>query len=90
MRHAMGRMSYQGTATPHGFPALASTTLNEEGFEPEVIERQLAHEERNKMRAAYHCAEYLDERRKMMQWWADFLDDQQGATIHLVRLKRAW
>ncbi len=73
MRHAIGRIGYQGTATPHGFPALAATPLNEEGFDPDVIERQLAHAERNKVRAAYHRAEYLDERRKMMQWWADFV-----------------
>ncbi|MOA61227.1 Prophage CP4-57 integrase [compost metagenome] len=76
-------------ATPHGFRALASTTLNEEGFDPDIIERQLAHAERNKVRAAYHRAEYLDERRKLMQWWADFLDGQQGANVRLVNFKRA-
>ncbi|MEH6460374.1 tyrosine-type recombinase/integrase [Chitinimonas sp. JJ19] len=74
--YAMGRMGYQGTATPHGFRALASTVLNEEGFDPDIIERQLAHAERNKVRAAYHRAEYVEDRRKMMQWWADFLDAQ--------------
>lgn len=74
LSYAMGRMGYQGTATPHGFRALASTTLNEEGFDPDVIERQLAHAQRNKVRAAYHRAEYLDERRKMMQWWANLVD----------------
>lgn len=71
--YVMGRMGYKGIATPHGFRALASTVLNEKGFKPDVIERQLAHAERNKVRAAYHRAEYLDDRRKMMQWWADFL-----------------
>ncbi|OHX21401.1 tyrosine-type recombinase/integrase [Chromobacterium sphagni] len=65
--YAMGRMGYKGTATPHGFRALASTVLNEEGFDPDIIEKQLAHAERNKVRAAYHRAEYLEERRKMMQ-----------------------
>lgn len=80
LSYAMGRMGYQGTATPHGFRALASTTLNEEGFKPDVIERQLAHAERNKVRAAYHRAEYLDERRSMMQWWADLLFEQQGVS----------
>ncbi|OVE50612.1 tyrosine-type recombinase/integrase [Chromobacterium violaceum] len=74
--YAMGRMGYKGTATPHGFRALASTVLNEEGFDPDIIEKQLAHAERNKVRAAYHRAEYLEERRKMMQWWADFLYTQ--------------
>ena len=74
LSYAMGRMGYHGVAIPRSFRALASTTLNEEGFDPDVIERQLAHAERNKVRAAYHRAEYLDERRKMIQWWADFFD----------------
>ncbi|MCW3479547.1 tyrosine-type recombinase/integrase [Neisseriaceae bacterium JH1-16] len=78
LSYALGRMGYKGTATPHGFRALASTVLNEEGFDPDVIERQLAHAERNKVRAAYHRAEYLEERRRMMQWWADFLEVQRG------------
>lgn len=69
-------MGYQGVATPHGFRSLASTTLNEMGFNPDWIERQLAHAERNKIRAAYNRAQYLPERRKMMQHWASFLDSQ--------------
>ncbi len=72
LSYAMGRMGYKGVATPHGFRALASTTLNEEGFDPDIIERQLAHAERNKVRAAYHRAEYLDERRMLMPWWAEY------------------
>ncbi|MEJ8673430.1 tyrosine-type recombinase/integrase [Chromobacterium amazonense] len=75
--YAMGRMGYKGTATPHGFRALASTVLNEEGFDPDIIEKQLAHAEQNKVRAAYHRAEYLEERRKMMQWYAEFLGRHQ-------------
>lgn len=76
--YAMGRMGYKDIATPHGFRALASTVLNEEGFDPDVIERQLAHVERNKVRAAYHRAEYLDDRRKLLQWLADFYQSQQN------------
>ncbi|MBA8734003.1 tyrosine-type recombinase/integrase [Chromobacterium violaceum] len=79
--YAMGRMGYKGTATPHGFRALASTVLNEEGFDPDIIEKQLAHAERNKVRAAYHRAEYLEERRKMMQWYAEFLGSHQDSSI---------
>lgn len=72
----MCRMGYgKGKATPHSFRGMASTFLNENGFPPDVIERQLAHVEKNAVRAAYNHAEYLSERRKMMQWWADFLDD---------------
>lgn len=81
LSYAMGRMGYAGIATPHGFRALASTTLNEEGFDPDVIERQLAHAERNKVRAAYHRAEYLDDRRKLLQWLADFYESQQGGNV---------
>jgi integrase len=67
--YAIYRLGYHKRATVHGFRALASTILNETGFRPDVIERQLAHVERNKVRAAYHRSEYLEERRKMMDWW---------------------
>ena len=60
--------------TVHGFRSLASTLLNEQGYNKDWIERQLAHGERNSVRASYNYAEYLPERRKMMQKWADFLD----------------
>ena len=59
---------------PHGFRGTASTRLNELGFRPDVIEAQLAHVQANQVRAAYNHAEYLDERRQMMQEWADYLD----------------
>lgn len=85
--YAMGRMGYKGIATPHGFRALASTTMNEEGFDP-GIERQLAHAERNKVRAAYPRAEYLDDRRKLLQWWADYLDSQGGGNVRPVNFNR--
>lgn len=60
--------------TGHGFRSMASTLLNEQGWNRDAIERQLAHGERNSIRAAYNYAEYLPERRKMMQHWADYLD----------------
>jgi integrase len=72
--YALYRMGYHTRATGHGFRATASTILNEIGFAPDVIERQLAHMERNKVRAAYNRAQYLPERTKMMQAWADLLD----------------
>jgi integrase len=74
MLFALYRMGYHSRATGHGFRSTASTVLNEHGFPPDVIERQLAHGERDKVRAAYNHAQYLPERRKMMQWWADYLD----------------
>ena len=89
MRRAMLRMGYDGKtagkshATPHGFRANASSVLNEQGFNPDAIERQLSHTERNGVRAAYiHHAHYLEERREMMQWWADYLDKEtERATV---------
>lgn len=75
---ALYRMGYHSKATGHGFRATASTILNEKGFRSDVIERQLAHGERNQVRASYNHAEYLSERRQMMQWWADYLDEMSG------------
>ena len=75
MAYALRRLGYgKGKMTPHGFRGMASTLLNENGFAPDIIERQLAHTETNAVRAAYNRAEYMDERRKMMQWWGDYLD----------------
>ena len=65
-------------ATAHGFRSTASTILNESGFRVDVIERQLAHGERNKVRAAYNRSQYLKERAEMMQWYSDYLDGLKG------------
>lgn len=67
-------MRYKDRLVAHGFRSLASTTLNELGFASDVIEKQLAHEERNKVRAAYNRAEYLPQRIELMQAWADHID----------------
>lgn len=71
---ALTRMGYHGRMTGHGFRTLASTILNERGYPADVIERQLAHEDQDKIRAAYNRAEYLMERKKMMQEYADLLE----------------
>jgi integrase len=81
MLYALYRMGYHRRATVHGFRATASTALNEIGFRPDVIERQLAHQEKNSVRAAYNRAEYLIERRTMMNQWADFLDAMVSGNI---------
>jgi integrase len=81
MLYALYRMGYHSRTTGHGFRSTASTILNENGFMPDVIERQLAHSERNKVRAAYNHAQYLPERRKMMQWWADYLDEAASKPV---------
>lgn len=71
---ALYRLGYKGKMTGHGFRAVASTALNEMGFRADVIERQLAHCERNEVRGAYNRAEYIKDRTAMMQHWADYLD----------------
>ncbi len=71
---ALGRMGYRGRMTGHGFRGVASTALNEAGYRPDVIEAQLAHVEENRVRAAYNHARYVEERRELMQQWADYLD----------------
>jgi integrase len=78
---AMARMGFKGSATAHGFRALFSTVTNEVGFDPDVIERQLAHRETNKVRAAYHRSTYLEDRAKLMQWWADYLDGRKAGNV---------
>lgn len=79
VRSALIRLGYRGDEqTAHGFRAMADTLLNEMGFNRDAIERQLAHGERNKVRAAYNHAEHLPERRRMMQKWADYLDKLRG------------
>ena len=84
---AIAVLGYKGRVVGHGFRATASTILNETArFPVDAIERQLAHAERNRIRAAYHRAEYLPERREMMQYWADLLEDlHTGATVIPLR-----
>ena len=78
---ALARMGYKYTATAHGFRALFSTVANECGWNPDVIERQLAHKEANEIRAAYHRSTYLKDRERLMQWWADYLDGRKSGNV---------
>ncbi len=84
LSYLTGRMGYSGIATPHGFRSLATDVLNENGFPPDVIERQLAHVEQNKVRAAYHRTEYLPQRREMMQWYSDYLRARYEEALALI------
>ncbi|MEO5326877.1 MAG: integrase arm-type DNA-binding domain-containing protein [Magnetococcus sp. THC-1_WYH] len=79
---ALRRMGYPvGAMTGHGFRSMASTILNEQGWHRDAIERQLAHGERDAVRAAYNHAEHMPERKKMMQAWADYLDQLAGKNV---------
>ena len=84
----LNRIGYKGIATPHGFRSLASSILNEQGFNPDAIERQLAHVEENKIRAAYNRAEYLTERTEMMQWYSDYLRERYEAALDLIQAEQ--
>jgi integrase len=87
---ALVRMGYEGIATAHGMRTLFSTCANEAGWRGELIEKQLAHEERDEVRGAYNRAAYLEERAKLMQWWADYLDRLRiGAQVIELRGKSA-
>jgi integrase len=86
--YALYRLGYHKRATVHGFRTLASTILNETGFRPDVIERQLAHAERNKVRAAYHRSEYLEERRRMMDWWGACIESMANEQKVVPLLRR--
>jgi integrase len=87
---ALRRMGFEkGTMTGHGFRSMASTLLNEQGWHRDAIERQLAHAERDAVRAAYNYAEHLPERRKMMQAWADYLDGLRAAPSKIVLFRKS-
>jgi integrase len=84
MLAALRRMGFErGVLTVHGFRSTASTLLNEQGWNPDAIERQLAHSERDGVRAAYNYAEYLPERRKMMQFWSEYLDSLRAGNTDM-------
>ncbi|WP_281716441.1 integrase domain-containing protein [Alteromonas sp. CyTr2] len=75
---ALRDMGFRGRLVAHGMRALASTTLNEQGFEHDVIEAALAHKDENEVRAAYNRAQYLDRRRSMMEWWSNKIEGNRN------------
>lgn len=79
--YALYRMGYRGRMTGHGFRGVASTILHEKGWPHEHIELQLAHQERDEVSASYNHALYLEPRKKMMQWWGDYLDGLRKGNI---------
>ena len=87
---ALRRMGYTGDQmTGHGFRSMASTLLNEQGWHRDAIERQLAHAERDSIRAAYNYAEHMPERRCMMQEWADYLGELRRGGEIIPFMKKA-
>lgn len=88
LNKGLAQLGYKGVATAHGFRSLASTVMNEHGFNRDAIERQLAHTEADKIRAAYNRSQYLKERTAMMQWWADFTEGKAKNTAKIIQMAR--
>lgn len=78
---ALKRAGFGGVLVSHGLRSIASTALNEQGFPPDIIEAALAHVDKNEVRRAYNRSDYLEQRRPMMQWWADFIQSADRGSI---------
>ena len=78
---ALKRMGYHKKLVAHGMRALASTTLNEQGFDADVIESALAHVDKNEVRRAYNRAEYLERRKVLMAWWSEHIEQAKTGLI---------
>ncbi|PCJ48331.1 MAG: integrase [Gammaproteobacteria bacterium] len=85
---ALKRMGYDGILTAHGQRSIASTALNEQGFDYDVIEVALAHVDKNNVRRAYNRAEYIEQRKKLMTWWSGFIDQAASSSISLAGSKK--
>lgn len=83
---ALKRMGYHKKLVAHGMRALASTTLNEQGFDADVIEAALAHVDKNEVRRAYNRAEYLERRRKLMYWWSEHIEQAQAGKLNISNI----
>lgn len=86
---ALRDMGFTGRQTAHGLRALASTTLNEQGFDPDVIEAALAHKDGNEIRAAYNRAKYLNRRKVMMGWWSERIEQAATGNMTSTNTKQA-
>jgi integrase len=84
---ALKRMGYKGQLVAHGLRSLASTVLNEQEFSHDVIEAALAHVDKNSIRATYNRAEYLEQRRVMMQWWSNLIEQAREDKLHISRTR---
>ncbi|WP_140919646.1 integrase domain-containing protein [Limnobaculum xujianqingii] len=78
---AIKRAGFGGVLVSHGLRSIGSTALNEEGFSPDVIEAALAHVDKNEVRRAYNRSDYLEQRKPMMQWWADFIEAADSGSV---------
>lgn len=87
VNQALKRMGFRGLLVSHGLRALASTTLNEQGFDADIVEAALAHIDKNSIRAAYNRAQYLKRRRVMMTWWSDHIEKAATGSLSVASRK---
>ena len=85
---ALKRMGFAGRLVSHGLRSLASTTLNEQGFEPDLIEAALAHVDDNQVRSAYNRTDYLERRKPMMCWWSEHIDEAAKGSFSVTGTKQ--
>ncbi|EEX34082.1 MULTISPECIES: integrase domain-containing protein [Vibrio] len=85
---ALKRMGFAGRLVSHGLRSLASTTLNEQGFEPDLIEAALAHADDNQVRSAYNRTDYLERRRPMMCWWSGHIEEAAKGSLSVTGMKQ--
>ncbi|MCX2496854.1 integrase domain-containing protein [Plesiomonas shigelloides] len=85
---ALKRMGFAGRLVSHGLRSLASTTLNEQGFEPDLIEAALAHVDDNQVRSAYNRTDYLERRKPMMCWWSEHIEEAAKGSISIAGIKQ--
>ena len=81
---ALKRMGFEGRLVSHGMRSIASTTLNEHGFDPELIEVALAHVDKNEVRSAYNRADYVERRRPMMAWWSEHIQNAATGSLSVA------
>lgn len=86
---ALKRMGFHGRQTAHGLRSLASTTLNEQGFDKDIVETALAHSDRDQIRGAYNRATYLERRRVMMSWWSEHIEHAATGNMSLANANKA-
>ncbi|HBC3474595.1 TPA: tyrosine-type recombinase/integrase [Vibrio parahaemolyticus] len=83
VNRALGKLGFSGKTTAHGFRSLASTTLNEQGFDADLIEVSLSHQDKNTVRKAYNRSQYLEQRRVLMSWWSEYIENAKNGNIQI-------
>lgn len=85
---ALKRMGFAGWLVSHGLRSLASTTLNEQGFDPDLVEAALAHVDDNQVRSAYNRTDYLERRKPMMCWWSEHIEEAAKGSLSVTETRQ--